>query len=56
MMGIVYRDECTRLDIVYERNDRPVLGGRASESIIVRLKFAIDGDTGYRKPDRGWSD
>jgi LPS-assembly protein len=54
--GIVYRDECTRLDVIYERNERPVLGGRSSDSIMVRLSLAINGDARYRSQGADWSD
>ncbi|MDB5452300.1 MAG: organic solvent tolerance protein, partial [Caulobacteraceae bacterium] len=54
--GIVYRDECTRLDVIYERNEAPVLGGRSSDSIIVRLSLAINGDARYRSQGVDWSD
>jgi LPS-assembly protein len=54
--GLVYRDECTRFDIIYERNERPVLGGRSSDSIIVRLSLAINGDARYRNAGADWSD
>lgn len=54
--GVVYRDECTRLDVIYERNERPVLGGRSSDSIIVRLSLAINGDARYRNQGANWSD
>jgi LPS-assembly protein len=54
--GLVYRDECTRLDVIYERNEDPVLGGHSSDSIIVRLSLAINGDARYRSQGVDWSD
>ncbi|HET9159200.1 MAG TPA: LPS assembly protein LptD, partial [Caulobacteraceae bacterium] len=54
--GIVYRDECTRLDVIYERNEKPVLGGRSSDSIMVRLSLAINGDARYTSQGADWSD
>jgi len=46
--GIVYLDDCTRFEIVYQREENPVLGGRASDSLAVRLTLATLGGTGYR--------
>lgn len=46
--GFVYRDECLRFDLLYQRDNNPLLGPRASSSIVVRLTLVTLGDTGYR--------
>jgi len=46
--GVVYRDECLRFEVLYQRDNNPVLGTKASQSIVVRLTLATLGDTGYR--------
>ncbi|CAN5148556.1 LPS-assembly protein LptD [soil metagenome] len=33
--GIVYRDECIRFDVLYQRDDNPVLGGRSSHALSI---------------------
>ena len=45
-VGLVYRDECLRLDLIYTRDEtyRAAIG--ASDSIAVRLTLATLGDTG----------
>ena len=50
-IGLVYQDECTRLDIVYEREEtfNRTLG--PSESITVRLSLATLGTAGYQDYD-----
>lgn len=55
-VGIVYRDECMRFDVTYERNENPVLGGRAAWSLGVGLTVAINGDAGYMKRNSRWRD
>lgn len=47
-VGVVYRDECLRFEVLYQRDNNPVLGTKASQSIAVRLTLATLGDTGYR--------
>ena len=48
-LGVVYRDECTRIDIIYRRED--VVVGRLgkSESVAVRLTLATLGGPIYAK-------
>jgi len=46
--GVVYRDECLRFEVLYQRDNNPVLGTSASQSVVVRLTLATLGDTGYR--------
>ncbi|MBX7247541.1 MAG: LPS assembly protein LptD [Caulobacteraceae bacterium] len=51
-LGLVYQDECLRLEVVYERNETRVGELRPSESVFFRLNLATLGDTGYRNDDR----
>lgn len=46
--GLVYLDESARLEAVYQRDENPVLGGRSSNSLVIRLTLATLGDAGYR--------
>lgn len=46
--GVVYRDECMRFELLYQRDNNPLLGERSSQSIVVRLTLATLGDAGYR--------
>lgn len=46
--GIVYRDECLRFELLYQRDNNPLLGERSSQSVVVRLTLATLGDAGYR--------
>ena len=45
--GIVYRDDCTRIEVVYKHGEtfNRTLG--PSESFVVRLTLATLGNTGY---------
>lgn len=51
--GVVYTDECIRVDVIYQNEDRfsqVSTGGlrlKSDESITFRLSFATLGDTGY---------
>lgn len=47
-MGVIYMDDCLRFDVVYQREDNPVLGTRPSQAFMVRLTLATLGDEGYR--------
>jgi LPS-assembly protein len=48
-VGIVYRDECVRLEVVYRRDEtfNRTLG--PSDSVVVRLTLATLGNSGYRR-------
>lgn len=46
--GVVYRDECLRFELLYQRDNNPLLGERSSQSVVVRLTLATLGDAGYR--------
>ncbi|MGZ9200360.1 MAG: LPS-assembly protein LptD [Caulobacteraceae bacterium] len=49
-IGIVYRDECIRAEVVYHREEGSVRLGGPSESVVLRLTLATLGDPGYRGP------
>lgn len=51
-LGLLYQDECLRLELVYERNDTRVGALRPSESVFLRLNLATLGNAGYRNDDR----
>jgi LPS-assembly protein len=52
-LGVVYNDDCIRIDVIYQNEDRfsqVSTGGlklKSDESITFRLSFATLGDTGY---------
>jgi LPS-assembly protein len=46
-LGAVYEDDCLRFEILYQRDNNPVLGAADSSSVIVRLTLATLGDAGY---------
>jgi LPS-assembly protein len=52
-LGVVYTDDCIRIDVIYQNEDRfsqVSTGGlklKSDESITFRLSFATLGDTGY---------
>lgn len=52
-LGIVYSDDCIRIDVIYQNEDRfsqSSTGGlklQADESVVLRLTLATLGDTGY---------
>ncbi|WP_304170111.1 LPS-assembly protein LptD [Phenylobacterium aquaticum] len=46
-VGVVYRDECTRIDVIYRREDTVVGRLGPSESIAVRLTLATLGGPMY---------
>jgi len=50
-IGLLYIDECTRIELVYERNETELGGFGRSESILLRLNLATLGDAGYRRYD-----
>lgn len=50
-LGLLYQDECTRLEIVYEREETFNRAIGPSESIVVRLSLATLGAAGYRDND-----
>ena len=46
-IGAVYRDDCLRFELLYQRDNNPLLGARDSSSIVFRLTLVTLGDTGY---------
>ncbi|WP_421737724.1 LPS-assembly protein LptD [Caulobacter sp.] len=52
-LGVVYNDDCIRIDVIYQNEDRfsqVSTGGlklKSDESIVLRLTLATLGDTGY---------
>jgi len=51
-IGIVYQDECTRIDLLYHHEAAFVRLGGPSNSIQVRLTLATLGEQGYRGSSR----
>lgn len=47
--GLLYQDDCTRVELVYQRNETGLLG--PSDAVFLRLFLATMGDTGYRRYD-----
>lgn len=50
-LGLIYRDECTRIELVYHHEDISILSGGAADSVQLRLTLATLGDPGYRDHD-----
>jgi LPS-assembly protein len=50
-LGVVYMDDCVRVEVVYQHQNTIVGSLGASDSVFVRLKLAILGDQGYRNAD-----
>jgi LPS-assembly protein len=48
-IGILYQDDCTRVELVYQRNETAVLG--RTDAVFLRLNLATLGDAGYRRYD-----
>jgi len=50
-IGLVYKDECIRVELVYQHED--VIQGRlgASDTVFLRLNLATLGDQGYHNAD-----
>ena len=46
-IGLVYRDECTRIDVIYRREDTVIGRLGPSESVAVRLTLATLGEPIY---------
>ncbi|NEX91319.1 LPS assembly protein LptD [Caulobacter sp. 17J65-9] len=47
--GIVYKDDCLRAEVVYERNE--TISGLPRDAVFFRLNLATLGDAGYRSYD-----
>jgi LPS-assembly protein len=48
-IGILYQDDCTRVELVYQRNETSVLG--PTDAVFLRLNLATLGDAGYKRYD-----
>jgi LPS-assembly protein len=46
-VGVLYRDECTRAELVYQRNETSVLG-KPTDAVYLRLTLATLGNAGYK--------
>ena len=53
-IGLIYRDECTRFELVYHHEAASVRLGGPSDSIQVRLVLATLADPGYRDYSGRW--
>ena len=49
--GLLYRDECTRLEIVYQREETYNRTLGPSDNVLIRLTLATLGDAGYTDYD-----
>ncbi len=49
-IGAVYQDDCLRFELLYQRDNNPLLGARDSSSVVFRLTLATLGNTGYSNP------
>lgn len=50
-LGLLYKDECTRLEIVYQREETYDRRLGPSENVLIRLTLATLGDAGYTDYD-----
>ena len=50
-LGLLYKDECTRVEIVYQREETYNRTLGPSDNVLVRLSLATLGDAGYRDYD-----
>lgn len=48
-LGIMFQDDCTRIEVVYQRNETGILG--PSDAVFLRLNLATLGDAGYKRYD-----
>jgi LPS-assembly protein len=53
-IGIIYRDECTRIEVVYHHEADSIRLGGSSDSVQIRLILATLADPGYRNPSDQW--
>ncbi len=49
-VGLVYRDDCVRVEILYRRNDTTNGTFGPSNSVVLRLSLATLGESGYCRP------
>lgn len=50
-VGLIYMDDCIRVEVVYQHEDTQIGRLGKSDSVFVRLKLATLGDEGYRNAD-----
>ncbi len=50
-LGLIYMDDCVRVEVVYQHEDTQIGRLGKSDSVFVRLKLATLGDEGYRNAD-----
>lgn len=50
-IGLLYRDECTRLEVVYQREETYNRSLGPSDNVLIRLTLATLGDAGYTDYD-----
>ncbi len=50
-LGVIYMDDCIRVEVVYQHEDTQIGRLGKSDSVFVRLKLATLGDEGYRNAD-----
>ena len=50
-LGLIYMDDCIRVEVVYQHEDTQIGRLGKSDSVFVRLKLATLGDEGYRNAD-----
>lgn len=53
-IGLLYQDDCIRVEVLYERDETYLGSIGASEGVFVRLNLATLGDAGYRRRDDRW--
>ena len=53
-IGIIYRDECTRIEVVYHHEADSIRLGGSSDSVQIRLILATLSDPGYRNSSDQW--
>ena len=49
--GVVYKDECIRVEVVYQHQDTIVGVLGKSDAVFLRLTLATLGDQGYKNAD-----
>ena len=50
-LGVVYKDECIRVEVVYQHQDTVIGMLGKSDAVFLRLTLATLGDQGYKNAD-----
>ncbi len=50
-LSVIYKDDCIRVEVVYQHKDTIEGSIRASDAVFLRLTLATLGDQGYRRDD-----